>query len=88
METLQMHLLIVAPFPFLHSDPDLHPPHHGPRIHPLLLWRPLCCCVSYHELIIPINQPPDAPETRQLLDETVCINIGLEIFKSGVFSPG
>lgn len=28
------------------SDPDLHPPHNGPRLHPLVLRRPLCCRVS------------------------------------------
>lgn len=31
-------------FPAL--DLDLHPPHGSPRFHPLLLRRPLRCCVS------------------------------------------
>lgn len=30
----------------LSVDPNLHPPHHCQRVHPLLLWRPVCCCVS------------------------------------------
>lgn len=42
-------------FLLLPSDLDLHPPHYGPRLHPLLLRRPLCCCVSATLLIHPLH---------------------------------
>lgn len=37
-------MLLLLCFP--PSDLDFYPPHYGPRLHPFLLRRPLCCCVS------------------------------------------
>lgn len=48
-------------FTFVFLDPDLHPAHDGQRLHPLVLRRPLRCCVSYH-----VTPSADTQQEQQL----------------------
>lgn len=43
---LRFIICVALYFSFVSSDIDLYPSHDGARFHPLLLRRPLCCCVS------------------------------------------